>query len=147
MQYGSWSLNRDQWSTYTDTFDACTSDLLAVIELNALEALATLQVFQSIVSDQWAIIQFDHLQPLLTTNTAAQMSDAIVSNQLAMRQTLEYIQKKPCNKKNRILIIEQYLKILCVPHLKPHQRLKPRAVYRKLNQCVISHLKIIYRST
>lgn len=77
-----------QLMTHSDTFDSCTSDLLAVIEFDAFEPLATLQVLQSDVCDQGAVIQLDHLQPLLTTHTAAQVSNPIVCYQLTVREAL-----------------------------------------------------------
>lgn len=70
--------------THSNTFDSCTCDLLAIVELDALKPLATLQVLQSDVCDQGAVIQLDHLQPLLTTHTAAQVSNTIVCYQLTM---------------------------------------------------------------
>lgn len=90
MEYGNCSVRTELWITNPDALDASASDLLAVIELDALEALAALQVLQSDVCDQGAVIQLHHLQPLLTTHTAAQVSDPIISYQLTMRETLEH---------------------------------------------------------
>lgn len=74
-----------QLMTHPDTFDSCTSDLLAVVELDALQPLTAFQVLQSDVCDQRTVIQLHHLQPLLTTHTATQVSNPIICYQLTMR--------------------------------------------------------------
>lgn len=91
--------------SHPDTFDSCSSDLLAVIELDALQPLATLQVFQSVVCDQGAVIQLDHLQPLLTTHAAAQVSNPIVCYQLTMREALQHAGLKTHKGKSSLVLV------------------------------------------
>lgn len=74
----------DCFSTDPDSFDACAGDLLAVVELDAFQTLATLEVLQCDVCDQGAVVQLHDLQTLLTTHTAAQMSDSIICYQLTV---------------------------------------------------------------
>lgn len=75
-------------STDPDAFDASPGDLLAVVELDALQTMAALQVLQGHVGDQGAVVQLHHCEALLTTGAAAQGSDAVVCNQLAVGQGL-----------------------------------------------------------
>lgn len=51
--------------------------------------MAALQVLQWGVCDQGAVIQLDHLQSVVSTGAAAEVSDAVVCDQLAVRQTLQ----------------------------------------------------------
>lgn len=50
--------------------------------------MATLQVLQGGVCDQGAVVQLNYLKTVVSTWTAAKVSDAIVSDQLTVRQTL-----------------------------------------------------------
>lgn len=58
--------------------------MLTVIELNALQTMAALQVLQGNVSDEGAVVQLHHSEALLATGTAAESSDAVVCDQLAV---------------------------------------------------------------
>lgn len=89
--------------THPDTFDSCTSDLLAVVELDAFQPLTAFQVLQSDVCDQRAVIQLHHLQPLLTTHTATQVSNPIICYQLTMREALQHAEVQKTQSK--VLII------------------------------------------
>lgn len=51
--------------------------------------MAALQVLQWGVCDQGAVIQLDHLQMVVSAGATAEVSDAVVSDQLAVRQTLQ----------------------------------------------------------
>lgn len=62
--------------------------MLAVVELNALQTVAALQVLQRDVSDEGAVVQLDHGEALLSTGAAAQSSDAVVCDQFAVGQGL-----------------------------------------------------------
>lgn len=63
-------------------------DLLAVIQLNAVEAVTCFEVLQRGVCDERAVIELNHFQSVVSTRPTAQVTDAIVCNQLTMRQTL-----------------------------------------------------------
>lgn len=76
-------------STDPDAFDASPGDLLTVVELNALQTVAALQVLQCDVSDEGAVVQLNHGEALLPTGAAAQSSDAIVCDQFAVGQGLQ----------------------------------------------------------
>lgn len=76
---------RGPHSTYSDSFDSSPRDLLAVIQLNSLQVVAVLQVFQGHVSDEQAIIKLQYLQPLVTTRAVAQMKNPIISDQFTVR--------------------------------------------------------------
>lgn len=80
-------------STDPDAFDASPGDLLTVVELNALQTMAALQVLQGHISDEGAVVQLHHSEALLATGAAAESSDAIVSDQLAVRQGLSGAQQ------------------------------------------------------
>ncbi len=75
-------------STDPDAFDASPGDLLTVVQLNALQTMAALQVLQGHISDEGAVVQLHHGEALLATGTAAQSSDAIVRDQLAVGEGL-----------------------------------------------------------
>lgn len=81
-------------STDPDAFDASPGDLLTVIELNALQAMAALQVLQGHVCDEGAVVQLHHCEALLATGTTAESSDAIVCDQLAVGQRLSRAQQR-----------------------------------------------------
>lgn len=51
--------------------------------------MATLQVLQWGICDQGAVVQLYHLQTVVSTGAAAEVSDAIISNQLTVGQTLQ----------------------------------------------------------
>lgn len=70
--------------TDPDAFDASPGDLLTVIELNALQTVAALQVLQRHVGDEGAVVQLHHGEALLPAGAAAQSSDAIICDQLAV---------------------------------------------------------------
>lgn len=50
--------------------------------------MAVLQVLKGHVGDQGAVVQLHHREALLATGAAAQSSDAVVCDQLAVRQGL-----------------------------------------------------------
>lgn len=75
--------------TDPDAFDAGPGDLLAVVELDALQTVAALQVLQRHVGDEGAVVQLHHREALLAAGTAAQGSDAVVCDELAVRQRLQ----------------------------------------------------------
>lgn len=50
--------------------------------------MAGLQVLQGGVCDQGAVVQFDHLQAVVSAGAAAEVPDAIVSDELTVRQAL-----------------------------------------------------------
>lgn len=68
----------DLWKVGPDAFDASPSDLLTVVQLNALQTVAALEVLQRDVSDERAVVQFHHREALLATGAAAEGSDAVV---------------------------------------------------------------------
>lgn len=74
-----------QHNTYSDSFDSSPRDLLTVIQLDSLQVVAVLQVFQSYISDKKTVIKLQHLEPLLTTCTVAQMKNPIISDQFTVR--------------------------------------------------------------
>ena len=76
-------------ATHPQPLDASPGDLLAVVELDAVQAVAALQMLQWGIRDQGAVVQLDHLQPVVGTGAATQVSDAVVSDQLTVRKTLE----------------------------------------------------------
>lgn len=76
-------------STDPDALDARPGDLLAVVKLDALQTVAALQVLQRHVGDEGAVVQLHHREALLAAGAAAQGSDAIVGDELAMRQRLQ----------------------------------------------------------
>lgn len=67
--------------------DACAGNLLAVIQLEAFQAAAVLQVLQGHVSDEEAIVQFQYPQPLVTAGAVAQVQDPIICDELTVGQT------------------------------------------------------------
>lgn len=50
--------------------------------------MAALQVLQRGVGDQGAVVQLDHLQAVVGAGPAAQVSDAVVGDQLTVREAL-----------------------------------------------------------
>lgn len=62
--------------------------MLTVVELNALQTMAALQVLQGHISDEGAVVQLHHGEALLAAGAAAQSSDTIVRDQLAVGQGL-----------------------------------------------------------
>lgn len=75
-------------STDPDAFDSSPGDLLTVIEFDAFQTMAGLQVLQCHISDERAVVQLHHREALLATGTAAQSSDAIICDELAVWQRL-----------------------------------------------------------
>lgn len=51
--------------------------------------MAALQVLQRHVGDEGAVVQLHHREALLAAGAAAQRSDAVVSDELAVRQRLQ----------------------------------------------------------
>lgn len=51
--------------------------------------MAALQVLQRGVGDQGAVVQLDHLQAVVGAGSAAQVSDAVVGDQLTVREALQ----------------------------------------------------------
>lgn len=74
---------------YPHPLDARTGHLLAVVQLQALQAAAVLQVLQGRVGDEQAVVQLQHPQPLVAAGAVAQVQDAVVRDELAVGQTLE----------------------------------------------------------
>lgn len=72
-------------SMSSDSFDSSPCDLLAVVQLNSLQVVAVLQVFQGHISDEQAVIELQYLQPLVTTRAVAQMKNPIVSDEFTVR--------------------------------------------------------------
>lgn len=59
--------------TYPHALDACTGDLLAVVQLQSLQAPAVLQVLQRGVGDKKAVVQLQYPESLVPTGAAAQV--------------------------------------------------------------------------
>ena len=74
--------------TYPHPLNACTGDLLTVVQLQALQAPAVLQVFQGHVGDEEAVVQFQDSQPFVATGAVAQVQDPVICDELAVGQTL-----------------------------------------------------------
>lgn len=88
----SWLKNCRKWSpvpAYPHALDACAGNLLAVVQLQALQAAAVLQVLQGHVGDEETVVQFQYPQPLVTAGAVAQVQDPIISDELTVGQTLE----------------------------------------------------------
>lgn len=66
--------------------DAGTGDLLAVVQLQALQATAVLQVLQCSVRDEEAVVQLQDPQSLVPTRAAAQVQDPFVGDELTVGQ-------------------------------------------------------------
>ena len=75
--------------TYPHPLDARAGDLLAVVQLEALQATTVLQVLQGHVSDEEAVVQFQHPQPLVAARAVAQVQDPIIRDELTVGQALE----------------------------------------------------------
>lgn len=71
-----------------ESLDSCASDLLAVVELDPLQAVAALQVLQGRVCDEGAVVQLDHLQLIMRAGPVPQVADAVIGDELAVGQTL-----------------------------------------------------------
>lgn len=68
----------------SDAFDAGPCDLLTVVQLDALQTVAALEVLQRDVSDERAVVELHHSEALLATGAAAESSDAVICDQLAV---------------------------------------------------------------
>lgn len=68
--------------------DARAGNLLAVVQLEALQAAAVLQVLQGHVGDEEAVVQFQDPQPLVTAGAVAQVQDPIIRDELTVGQAL-----------------------------------------------------------
>ena len=77
--------------THPQALDAGACDLLAVVQLDAVQAVAGLQVLQRGVCDERAVIQLDHLQSVVGAGPAAQVPNAIIRDQLTVGETLRDI--------------------------------------------------------
>jgi len=75
-------------SANPDAFDASSGDLLTIVELDALQTMAALQVLEGHISYKGTVVQFNHCEALLATGAAAQSSDAIICDQLTVGQGL-----------------------------------------------------------
>lgn len=84
--WGEIGMDLDLWKMGPDPFDASPGHLLTVVELDALQTMAALQVLQGHISDEGAVVQLHHSEALLATSTAAQSSDTIVCDQLTVGQ-------------------------------------------------------------
>lgn len=82
--------------TYPHPLDARTGDLLAVVQLQALQATAVLQVLQGHVGDEEAVVQFQNAQPLVAAGAVAQVQDSIICDELTVRQTLQRAENNRC---------------------------------------------------
>jgi len=67
--------------------DARAGNLLAVVQLEALQATAVLQVLQGHVGDEEAVVQFQNPQPLVTAGAVAQVQDPVICDELTVGQT------------------------------------------------------------
>lgn len=56
--------------------------------------MAALQVLQRGVCDQWAVVELDHLQTVVSAGATAEVSDAVISDQLTVRQTLQGVPRQ-----------------------------------------------------
>lgn len=74
--------------SHPESLDPRPRDLLAVVQLYPLQAVAALQVLQGSVGDQGAVVQLDHLQAVVGAGAVPQVANAIVRDQLAVGQTL-----------------------------------------------------------
>lgn len=81
---GKVGVHFDLWKVGPDAFDASPRDLLTVVQLDALQTMAALEVLQRDVSDEGAVVQFHHREALLATGAAAERPDAIVRDQLTV---------------------------------------------------------------
>lgn len=66
--------------------------------------MAALQVLQGSICDQGTVVQLDHLKVIMGAGAAAKMSDAIISDQLAVRQAL---QEHSCSITSQLHLQEQ----------------------------------------
>lgn len=111
--------------------------------------MAALQVLQWGVCDQGAVVQLDHLQTVVSTGAAAEVSDAIISNQLTVRQALQEHSSTNTWAPSLNCLLEQAV-IWCLWMLQEqnmfkwqahtHQDLQTRAVDRQLDECSICDL-------
>lgn len=74
---------------YPHPLDARAGDLLAVVELEALQAVAVLQVLQRRVRDEQAVVQLQDAQALVAAGAVAQVQDPVIRDELTVRQALE----------------------------------------------------------
>lgn len=75
--------------TYPHPLDARAGNLLAIIELQALQATAVLQVLQGHIGDEEAVVQFQDLQPRMATGAIAQVQYSIICDELTVGQALQ----------------------------------------------------------
>lgn len=78
----------DSCHTHPHPLNARAGDLLAVIQLQALQAPAVLQVFQGHVGDEEAVVQFQDSQSFVATGAVAQVQDSVIRDELTVGQTL-----------------------------------------------------------
>ena len=74
--------------TDPEPFDAVPGDELAVVEADALQVVAGLQVLQALVRDERAVVQLQNGQVLGGARPRAQHTDPLVRDQLTVRQRL-----------------------------------------------------------
>lgn len=81
-------MNFDVRKLSPHALDASPGDLLTVVQLQALQAPAVLQVLQGHVGDEQAVVQLQDTQPLMAAGAVAQVQDPIVGDELTVGQTL-----------------------------------------------------------
>lgn len=70
--------------THPEPLNPGACDLLAVVQLNAVEAVAGFEVLQRGVGNERAVIEFDHLQSVVSTRPTPQVTDTIIRDQLTV---------------------------------------------------------------
>lgn len=80
-------MNFDVRKLSPHALDAGPGDLLAVVELEALQAPAVLQVLQRHVRDEQAVVQLQDTQALVAAGAVAQVQDAVIGDELTVGQT------------------------------------------------------------
>lgn len=81
-----------------ESLDSSPCDLLAVIEFYPLKAVTALQVLQGCICDEWAVVQFNHLQLVMGTGPIPQVTNSIICDQFTVRQT-QYLKSRTVYRK------------------------------------------------
>lgn len=104
--------------------------------------MAALQVLQRGVCDEGAVVQLDHLQAVVSAGAAAQVSDAVIRDQLAVRQALQEDQHRSSitQLSARTRCAGVWVSATGVAH-DTHQDLQTRTVDRQLDECSIRDLR------